>query len=305
MQLPKQHRHAELLLVTATIIAASGWIFSKEAIQHLPAFGFIGIRFLLAALCLLPFCYRDLCLIRPIVLLKAFSVGSVLGCALLLWIYAVSISETLGEGAFIMTLSQLFVPLFAWLLFTDKPTTAFWYSLPFAIIGLVLLSALGEWNQSSTQLWFLLAAIMLAIHFNLNSRYAQRVPVLLLTCIQLCSIGIIGLVISAYFEVWPDVIPSSTWRWVGLSIIVATSLRYAIQTKGQKGASAANAAVIMILEPIWVFIISIIWFAETMSLYKIIGCSLILLSILINRGMGQFVPLYLQKYKSRFMTKIR
>jgi drug/metabolite transporter (DMT)-like permease len=101
------------------------------------------------------------------------------------------------------------------------------------------------------------------------------------------------------------VIPSSTWGWVGLSIIVATSLRYAIQTKGQQGTSAANAAVIMILEPIWVFLISIIWFAETMSLYKIIGCSLILFSILINRGMGQFVPFYLQKYKSRFIAKTR
>ena len=114
-------RHAELLLLAVTVIAAFGWIFSKEAIEHLPAFGFIGLRFLLASLCLLPFCYRDLSQVKPIVLLKAFFVGSLLGCALLLWIYAVSISETLGEGAFIMTLSKLFVPLVAWSLFDDKP----------------------------------------------------------------------------------------------------------------------------------------------------------------------------------------
>lgn len=290
-------RHAELLLVTATVIAAFGWVFSKEAIENLPAFGFIGLRFLLASVCLLPFCYRDLSRVKPIFLIKAFFVGSLLGCALLLWIYAVSISETLGEGAFIMTLSKLFVPLVAWPLFGDKPTRSFWYSLPFAVTGLALLSVADKWSQSSHQLWFLLAAIMLAVHFNFNSRYAQRIPVLLLTCIQLCSIGLMGLVVSVCFEVWPVTVPNSTWGWFGLSVIVATSLRYAIQTKGQKGTSTSNAAIIMILEPIWVFLISILWFAEAMSLYQILGCSLILLSILINRGMGKFIPVYLQRKK--------
>ena len=297
MQLHSQQRHAELLLVAATIIAAFGWIFSKEAIENLPAFGFIGLRFLLASLCLLPFCYRDFSQVESVTLIKAFCVGSLLGSALLLWIYAVSISETLGEGAFIMTLSKLFVPLVSWPLFGDKPTRFFWYSLPFAVTGLALLSVADKWNQSSHQLWFLLAAIMLAVHFNFNSRYAQRIPVLLLTCIQLCSIGLMGLVVSVCFEVWPVTVPNSTWGWFGLSAIVATSLRYAIQTKGQKGTSTSNAAIIMILEPIWVFLISILWFTEAMSLYQVIGCSLILISILINRGLGKFIPVYLQRKK--------
>lgn len=297
MQLHSQQRHAELLLVIATIIAAFGWVFSKEAIENLPTFGFIGLRFLLASVCLLPFCYRELSRVKPIVLIKAFFVGSLLGCALLLWIYAVSISETLGEGAFIMTLSKLFVPLVAWPLFDDKPTGSFWYSLPFAVTGLALLSVAGEWSQSSNQLWFLLAAIMLAVHFNFNSLLAQRIPVLLLTCIQLCSIGLMGLVVSVCFEVWPVTVPNSTWGWFGLSVIIATSLRYAIQTKGQKGTSTSNAANIMILEPIWVFLISILWFTEAMTLYQLIGCSLILLSILINRGMGKFIPVYFQRKK--------
>lgn len=44
-------RRADLILVATTILAAAGWIFSKEAIQGLPAFGFIGLRFVLASLC--------------------------------------------------------------------------------------------------------------------------------------------------------------------------------------------------------------------------------------------------------------
>jgi drug/metabolite transporter (DMT)-like permease len=292
MRLQSHQRHAELLLTAATLIAASGWIFSKETIAHLPAFGFIGLRFLLASICLLPFCYRHLSRVKPSDLIKAFCVGALLGSALLLWIYAVSGSETLGEGAFIMSLSMLFVPLVAWPLFGDKPTSSFWYSLPFAITGLILLSLVGGWQQSSSQLWFLLAAVMLAVHFNFNSRYAQRIPVLLLTCIQLCCTGLMGLAMSALFEVWPVSVPNSTWGWFSLSVLVATSLRYVLQTLGQKSTSTSNAAIIMILEPIWTLLLSIFWLAELMSLYKVVGCTLILFAIMVNRGWDNFKSIY-------------
>ena len=108
--MPSQ-RKAELTLVLVTLIAGAGWIFSKQAIQGLPAFGFIGIRFVLASLCLLPLCYRALIKTHPKDIAKALSVGLILGCSLLLWIYAISVSPTLGEGAFIMSLSMLLMPM--------------------------------------------------------------------------------------------------------------------------------------------------------------------------------------------------
>ncbi|QSA19887.1 EamA family transporter, partial [Vibrio furnissii] len=47
---------AEIILVLTTLLAAAGWVFSKQAIQGLPPFGFIGLRFVTASLILLPFC---------------------------------------------------------------------------------------------------------------------------------------------------------------------------------------------------------------------------------------------------------
>ncbi|MDW2132919.1 EamA family transporter, partial [Vibrio sp. 2129(2023)] len=44
-------RKATVILVATTMIAALGWIFSKETIQGLPPFGFIGLRFTIASLC--------------------------------------------------------------------------------------------------------------------------------------------------------------------------------------------------------------------------------------------------------------
>ncbi|MCV5960399.1 EamA family transporter, partial [Escherichia coli] len=83
-----------------------------------------------------------------------------------------------------MSLSMLFVPIVAWVMFQQRPQRIFWISLPIAVIGLACLSLAGGWKQSASQLWFLGAALILALHFHVNSQYSQKLPVLLLTCVQ-------------------------------------------------------------------------------------------------------------------------
>ncbi|WP_394211840.1 DMT family transporter [Enterovibrio calviensis] len=278
-------RRASLILLVATVLAAWGWIFSKEAIQGMPPFGFIGLRFILASLCILPFCFGKLKVVNRGDLTRAAGVGCVLACAILFWIFAMSVSTSLGEGAFIMSLSMLIVPPVAWLLYKQAPPRIFWFSMPIAVVGLALLSLGGVgWQLSPSQIWFLLAALFLAVHFNLNNRYAQRIPTLVLTCVQLFSTGVVATIASLLTETWPDTIPPTVWGWFTLSVLVATSLRYLMQTLGQKGASAANAAIIMILEPVWTVILSVVWYHESMPAHKIAGCALILLSLLVYRG---------------------
>lgn len=281
-------RKATIILVITTMIAALGWIFSKETIQGLPPFGFIGSRFTIASLCLLPLCYRPLFKANLRDVFSASVVGLLLGGAVMTWIYAISISDTLGEGAFIMSLSMLFVPIVAWVMFRQKPQRIFWLSLPIAVIGLACLSLADGWKQSASQLWFLIAALMLALHFNVNSKYSQKLPVLLLTCIQLFWAGCLGLIVSYFMETFPSEVDTSIWWWFALSTLLATSLRYVMQTMGQKFVQAGNAALIMILEPVWTVVLSILWYGEVLTTNKFIGCLLILLSLVIYRTGGRF-----------------
>ncbi|WP_087024037.1 DMT family transporter [Thaumasiovibrio subtropicus] len=273
-------RRADIILILTTMLAAAGWVFSKQTIQGLPPFGFIGMRFVLASACLLPFCIGNFKRVTKPDIGKAMGVGCALALALLSWIYAVSISDTLGEGAFIMSLSMLFVPLIAWGLFQQQPPRIFWFALPIAVLGLALLSVGdGDWQLSISQIGFLVAAVMLAIHFNLNSKYARRLPTLLLTCLQLFVTGCFGLLASGLFETFPDDVATDIWGWFLLSTILATSLRYVMQTTGQKGSAPTNAAIIMILEPVWTVLLSVTTYNEAMPINKMIGCALILLSL--------------------------
>lgn len=280
-------RKAAWILFFTTALAGLGWIFSKETIQGLPPFGFVGLRFLVASVCLLPLCYKNFAdLTKPIVL-QAIGGGTILAAALLTWVYAISVSETLGEGAFIVSLSMLIVPIIAWILFNERPKRAFWLALPIAVAGLAMLSLSDGWKSSAGQWWFLANACLLALHFNVNSKLAQKVPVLVLTCIQLFVTGVIALNASLMFETIPQSVEISIWGWFALSALLATSLRYAMQTLGQKGCNPANAALIMLLEPIWTVVLSIIWYGEQLSRNKLIGCSLILLALLFYRTDGR------------------
>lgn len=274
---------AELFLIITTFLAAAGWVFSKEAIQELPLFSFIGIRFILASLCLLPFCFSALRKARWQDCVRSMGVGMLLSTAIFSWIYAVSISDTLGEGAFIMSLSMLFVPLLAWPLFGARPPRAFWVSLPFAFAGLFLLSWNDGWEIAPSQLWFIAAAIGLATHFNFNSKYSASLPTILLTTLQLFMVGCLGVVLSLFFETWPQNVSPITWKWVFLSVLLATSLRYLMQTLGQKSVNPTNAAILMLLEPILTMILSVLVYNEAMPLNKFVGCAILLSSLFFYR----------------------
>ncbi|MCG9678813.1 DMT family transporter [Vibrio sp. Isolate23] len=282
---------AAWILVVTTALAGLGWIFSKETIQGLPPFGFVGLRFLVASVCLLPFCFKSFKQLNLRLLAQAMGGGCILALALLAWVHAIAVSETLGEGAFIVSLSMIIVPIVAWALYKERPKRAFWIAMPIAVSGLAFLSLKGEWNSSAGQLWFLANACLLALHFNVNSRLAQSMPVLMLTCLQLLTTGVIALVASAIFETVPVSVNSSIWAWFAASAILATSLRYVMQTLGQKHSNPGNAALIMLLEPIWTVILSILWYGEQLSSNKLLGCSLILLALLFYRTDGRLFRL--------------
>ncbi|MGU5397195.1 DMT family transporter, partial [Klebsiella pneumoniae] len=186
-----RQRQADLLLIAATVIAACGWIFSREAIAGMPVFAFLGLRFFFAALLLLPFCrgFRPQKQHWP----KLIISGLWFALNLCLWIYSVSTTASLGEGAFIMSLSMMFVPLTAWVMMKVRPPRAWWECLPIAVVGLGLLSLHMPIAFHPSQGWFLLTALVQSIWFCYTSRCAREVPLIPLTTVQLAITGIVGL----------------------------------------------------------------------------------------------------------------
>lgn len=266
-----------LLMVLVTLLAAAGWLFSKEAIRELPPAAFIGSRFLLAALLLLPLAWLREPPPSRAQMLRAAGCGSLLGASLLLWVTAISQSDALGSGAFIMSVATLMAPLAAWGAFRAKPGRHYWLTLPIAIVGLLLLSSSTHWGVSLSLFWFLAAATTLGIQLAVHRHFAQSIAPTWLTCIQLAMTGLLGTLLSLLTEQWPEAgVSHGIWGWFAASVLIATTLRYWLLTHALSKMTTAHAALMMLLEPVWTLILSTLFYSEPLGGVKLAGAGLVL-----------------------------
>lgn len=266
-----------LLMVLVTLLAAAGWLFSKEAIRELPPAAFIGSRFLLAALLLLPLAWLREPPPTRAQLVRAAGCGTLLGASLLLWVTAISQSDALGSGAFIMSVATLMAPLAAWGAFRAKPGRHYWLTLPIAIAGLLLLSSSTHWGVSLSLFWFLAAATTLGIQLAVHRHFAQSIAPTWLTCIQLAMTGLLGTLLSLLTEQWPEAgVSNGIWGWFAASVLIATTLRYWLLTHALSKMTTAHAALMMLLEPVWTLLLSTLFYSEPLGGAKLAGAGLVL-----------------------------
>ena len=274
---------ADMMLLLVTVLAAISWMFSKEALDGFPPLLFIGTRFLFAGLLLAIPGYSGLKKLTKHQWKASSGVGILFGIAMSTWIMGLFYATHLGEGSFITSLAVVLVPLISWLFFGDAMSRASWIALPLAFAGMGLLSLQHGFRPELSQLLFFTAALLLSRTFILNGRAAAHVPALALSAIQLSIVGIVAIALSAGVEEWPDTWTADMWWWLLLSVTVGTAARFFLQTYAQGMTTPSHAAVIMIVEPVWTATFAALWFGETMSLSQLFGCSLIFLSLVVNR----------------------
>lgn len=274
---------ADSFLLAATLFAAAGWVFSKEALTGLAPLQFVGTRFLLAGVVLGGFSWRQLRVLSAGSVGRAAMVGGLFAVAMGLWIMGLKHATHLGEGAFIASLGIVLVPVFSRLFFGEKPPLSTWVALPIALAGFACLS-LGKGFQIEPGQWFFLgAALIFAFLFNLNSHVVRNVPVLALSTIQVLVVGALVLPLSLAFETWPEVVPTSAIFWLLASAIIATTLRFLVQLHGQSLTTPSHAAIILMLEPMWTALVAAWWFGERMTALQLTGCGLISLALVVSR----------------------
>jgi drug/metabolite transporter (DMT)-like permease len=274
---------ADALLLLVTVLAASGWIFSKEALAGMPPLLFIGTRFLLAGLILLGFAWPTLTRMPARRVRRGLLVGVLFSAAIAFWVLGLNYSDHLGESAFINSLGILLVPVVARLLFGDRPPRSTWVALPVALLGFALLSLNAGFNVEASQLLMVCAALCFALLINVNARVVRNVPALPLTTLQLISVGVVLTGLSLVVEHQPLALSPSILGWFMTSVLLASSLRFFLQIKAQSMTTPSHAAVILMLEAVWTALFAAWWFGETMTALQLLGCSLIFMALLINR----------------------
>ncbi len=262
-----------LLLVLLTVIWGSSFVVIREAVAGFPPSLLVFLRFLVAALVFLPWLGAG----RGVVL-----AGLELGFWLVVGYGTQAVGlvyTTAGRSAFITALSVVLVPVFARLLGGRRVPLRVWAGAALALLGVGLLTFEGG-PPNAGDLWTLLTALSYAIFILRLEDYARLLGVGRLTVAQ-----ILGVLLWA--GLWAGLerpeVSAVPWPAIFYLGLVATALATWLISLGQSRVSAAEAAVIYALEPVWAALFASLFLGEALGFQGILGAGLVLFAILYSQ----------------------
>lgn len=287
MLLKRRVLWANLSMLGIAIAWGYTFVLSKELLKEMTPFYFIGTRFLLAALLIVPFKWKAIKNTSLLIWKMGTGCGLMLGAAFTLQILGIQLTTPGKAGVITGTL----VVLVPFLYFT-------WARIPVqrgpvlgsisAFIGLFLLSSDGNWSGINTgDLLAFLCAICFAVHMVMVDRIYSRgisFDAYVFVMIQLLVAGIVDTCIAVAIEPVPKPIAAYGWYAYGFDLLIGTLLAYIVQIKAQKYSSPTHISLLISFEPVFAFVFSCLLWGEVISIASIIGVFLILLGIFVTEA---------------------
>jgi drug/metabolite transporter (DMT)-like permease len=272
-----RHLKADLWLLLATFFWGVTFVAVKDAMIHATPLVFMGVRFALAGVILLPFCYRGLKKLsflgwRDGVVLGSFLFG---GFAL----------QTAGlvhttRSAFITGLSVILVPPLSITMLRKKVGPWIWTGVALAAVGLYFLSRPDSGGFNRGDILTALCAACFAVEIILVQTYTQKHGAMNMVMVQIITTVVLSLLFMWWLEKPAIHFVPSLWLDLFLTSVLATAGSLVIQSHFQKQTSAARAAVIYTLEPLFAAVFAFLIFGEKMPWLGWLGAGLIMMGML-------------------------
>lgn len=275
----KQNRLLPILaLLAVTAIWGSTFFMTKEIMNELTPFDFLGLRLTIAAVAI--------AFLMPKRLVSATRKDWIRGGLLAAVNGTGSVFQTVGlkytdasVSGFITGMYVVLTPILVAILFRQQIRLRVWVAVTIATVGLAFLSLQGlsfGFGETLT----LISAVFFAFHVTFLSRWAAETDPLSLAVTQLVAGGAYGLVIAVPGGITP---PQTTGAWMSLlyMAIVGAVVTLLLQTWAQSKLPATNAAVIMATEPVFAAAFAVALGGEQLTVRLVIGGALVLSAMLL------------------------
>ncbi len=292
---------ADILLITASILWGFAFAFQRQGMEHLGPFTYTALRFILAALTLLPFAliYRPLrgsrlriSYIAPGLIAGVFLLG---GASFQQWglVYT-----TEANSGFITGIYVVIVPIMSYFIFKQP------ISIYVGIACFVMLFGMGFMTffsakptvitgKEDLQIWgdilTFICAIFWSFHILWIAFYSQRISALWLAVFQSLVCGFLALIIAFIFEEisWEAINHAKVA--IAYGAFVSVAIAYTLQIIAQKNAPPTHAVLILSLEAVFGAIGGWVINGQAMTLLAIIGAGFMLSGTLLAEFSHYFV----------------
>ena len=278
---------ANILLLSITTIWGGGFVAQALAMEHLGPFTFVGIRFLVGALVVLPFALRDLRLSQASETAHGhqdYLSIAFLGLLLLAGAACQQIgilTTTVTNAGFLTTLYVPLVPVLACIILRQAPHWLIWPASLGCMLGTWLLTGAQGVSINMGDLWVIAGSLFWALYVLFVGRVAARIGrSFLVAAGQFLVCGAASLLWGLVTE---EVSLPAIYA-ARLSIVYAGVLAVGVaftgQVIGQRYAHAADAAIIMSAEMLFAALFGYLMMGDRLSTLGMIGGGLILFCII-------------------------
>lgn len=269
---------ADLALVVVVAIWGATFVLVKEALADASTLLFLALRFSLGAVALGLVFLRSYG--RAVAVKRSLAAGAIAGVCLFCGYFFQTTGlryTTPSKSAFITALSIVMVPLLVSLVKKSVPHAAELAGVALATAGLGLMTLeRHSLVLNRGDLLTVVCAAAFALHIMVLGHYSGKVSVELMSLGQVATTALIA---SGSF--WWAETPRVRWSPQLITALVvtgllATALAFTVQTWAQRHTSPTRTALIIALEPVFAWVVSLLLAAERFSARGLVGGLLIL-----------------------------
>jgi len=273
---------AEFGLVAAALIWGFNFILVKMAVDQMPPIYYVGLRFLVGSIFLLPFSYRQMKALDRQGWLIGMGVGVLLFGGFILQTVGL-VSTSPGVSGFLTSLYVIMVPIFIGLATGRWPSPMVGVGVVVVVAGFAVLSLYGDLSFGWGEIFTLLATIFWALHILGVAYGSTRLGALAFVQLQLTICAVLSLAGAFIFErpdPFPGWAPTGAVLWTG---IMGSLVAYVLMVLGQRYTPPTLAGVIMSLEAVFALIFSIIVGYDSLTLRALLGFTVVFVGTTVAR----------------------
>ncbi|WP_353095779.1 DMT family transporter [Tissierella praeacuta] len=284
----KKTLYADLSLFLVAIIWGSGFVVTKNALDHLTPYYLLFFRFIISAIVLSIIFFKKI----KKASIKDIKAGVIVG----LFLFGGFAPQTVGlqyteagKQAFITATNVVMVPFIYWGISKKRPDKFDLIAAFLCLTGIGVLSLNSDLKIGYGDFLTLLCAIMFASHISSTGYFAKESDPYVISIVQLGTAGMLSLIFALLFEGTKFYIQSQAIIPILYLSIFGTMFAFLIQTVAQKYTNSTHTAIILSLEAVFGSTFAIVFLKEKFSIRFLIGCMAILISVITSETKWEFL----------------
>lgn len=276
---------ATFVLIAATMLWGFAFIAQKNAMNYMEPFTYIGARYILGGLAVLPLAIREYRRAQITLSLRQWLMVGFLSLNFFAGSYlqqAGLLVTTATNGGFLTGFYVFFVPLILLFVFRIKPHIIVWICAPTALLGLFLLNGATLDRINSGDVLVIFSAVFWALHVLMVGYLSKqtKLPIFISAISFLAAGGLAEMGAFAFEQPTLSAI-SAGWIEIVYAGIFSTAIAFTLQAIGQVHLPPANAAIILSGEALFAAIGGAILLGERLDMLGYIGAAIIFAAIVL------------------------